>query len=121
MDGTLERSAAVAVVAEDVPLCKLPSLLPGIPRHHLQLLLREVWSLTCLEVETLTYAATLMVLLLAIRPQSTSLLVLEAPVARWPGGPDPNAGSHPGVPSPPDVRATDVSSSPACRVIPAGG
>jgi hypothetical protein len=34
---------------------------------------------------------------------------------------DPNAASHPGVPSLPDVRATDVSSSPPCRVIPAGG
>ena len=80
MDGTLERSAAVAVVAEDVLLRKLPSLLPGIPRHHLQLLLRVVWSLTCLEVETLTYAATLMVLLLSVRARSASLLVFQAPL-----------------------------------------
>src|SRR5215216_3879197 len=38
-----------------------------------------VWSLTCLEVETRTYAATLMVALLTIRAQSMSLLVFEAP------------------------------------------
>src|SRR3954468_458022 len=42
-----------------------------------------VWSLTCREVETRTYAATLMVLLLAVRARSTSLfmtlLVFEAP------------------------------------------
>src|SRR5215207_301102 len=43
-----------------------------------------VWSLTCREVETRTYAATLMVLLLAVRAQSASLLmtllVFEAPL-----------------------------------------
>src|SRR3954452_4750248 len=42
-----------------------------------------VWSLTCREVETRTYAATLMVLLLAVRARSTrlfmTLLVFEAP------------------------------------------
>src|SRR5215218_10341467 len=45
-----------------------------------------VSSLTCLEVETRTYADTLMVLLLAVRARSTSLLmtllllVFEAPL-----------------------------------------
>src|SRR5919199_3419529 len=43
-----------------------------------------VWSLTCLEVETRRYAATLMALLLAVRARSASLLmtlllVCEAP------------------------------------------
>src|SRR5918994_6077044 len=39
-----------------------------------------VWSLTCREVETRTYAATLMVLLLAVRARSASLLVFQAPL-----------------------------------------
>src|ERR671912_1149595 len=39
-----------------------------------------VSSLTCREVETRTYAATLMVLLLAVRARSASLLVLQAPL-----------------------------------------
>src|SRR4051812_24702877 len=43
-----------------------------------------VSSLTCLEVETRTYAATLMVLLLAVRARvrarSASLLVFQAPL-----------------------------------------
>ncbi len=56
----------------------------GTLSHHLQLLLRVVWSLTCREVETRTYAATLIVLLLAVRARSASLLmtlllVFEAP------------------------------------------
>jgi hypothetical protein len=39
----------------------------------------------------------------------------------WPGTPGPSALGRPGVRPLPDVRATDVSSSPPCRVIPAGG
>jgi hypothetical protein len=57
--------------------------------HALQLLLRIVWSLTCLEIETRTYAATLMVVLLTVRARSASLLVLEAPPQHGPVGSDP--------------------------------
>src|SRR5687767_8550714 len=59
-----------------------------------------VSSLTCLEVETRTYAATLMVLLLAVRARvcarSASLLVFEAP---------PQDGLVRPIPALPPIRA----------------
>src|ERR671911_2071181 len=118
--GSLQRSAAVTVVAEDILFRQLPCLLLGVFTLLLQLLLDRLEPDLSRGRDPDVCRHPHGTPPCRLRPERESARFAGS-TARWPGKPGPSVASRPGVSLFPDVRVSAVSSSPPCRVIPAGG